>query len=177
MQDPTRQLFDELSASLSAIEARFTGGEEIPNLPDDHATNQRKSDLHVVEQVDDENDQTGDESGQIAALNDRFRQTQTTDDDEIKGEWIMGDDIDALPVPTKAAIKRRIVEYTDFDARPLHDRGAFDYESKGTVYPVIWMLKVYDDASKMTEAEHPGDPDRSYRVMLVTVSDQSSEEA
>lgn len=178
MEDPTRQLFDELSASLSAIEARFTGSTDMMRLPDDHSVDPDPPELRVVAAVeDDESDQTEDVSGKIAALNDRFRQTHATQDDEIEGEWIMGDDIAALPVPTKDAIKRRIGKHSEFEECPLRDRGAFDYESKGTVYPVIWQIRVYDDASKTTEAEHPDDPQRSYRAMLVTLSDQADGEA
>ena len=168
MDDIKNKLFDDLCSGLSEIEARFF--ENVPQPPDE---DDDKPDLQGVKPdiEGDENDQTGDVSGQIAALNDRFRQNQSAEDDEIKGEWIMGDDVNALPVPTKAAIKRRIAEYADFEVVPLHDRGSFDYESKGKTYPVIWMIKVYDDASKTIEASNSADPQASYRTMLVTISD------
>lgn len=164
-------LFDDLCASLDEIEARFSGGSAYP--PDGETS---EPNLRVVER-DDENDQTEDKSGKIAALNDRFRQTQPTEDDEIKGEWIMGDDITALAPPTKAAITKKIREFSDFDDCPLHDSGAFIHKSKDKSLPVLWMIRVFEDDSLSAEASHPDDPARSYRAMLVTLSDSTNEEA
>ena len=175
MDEVKDRLFEDLCSGLNEIEARFFV--ETPLPPDDE---DGKPDLRIVpiepEIEEDENDQTEDVSGQIAALNDRFRQTQPTEDSDIPGEWIMGEDVTALPVPTKAAIMRRIADYGEFDGFSLRDQGAFDYESKDKTYPVIWMIKVFEDVSKSAEADHPEDAMQSYRVMLVTLSDQLGEE-
>ncbi|MGX1498587.1 hypothetical protein ACSSV1_003638 [Labrenzia sp. MBR-25] len=176
MDDMMKRLFDDLDASLSAIEARFTGGLDTPTLPDDLADQLGNAASNDEAGAESGNDQTGDVSGQIAALNDRFRQNQSTEDDEIKGRWILGDDIEELPGTTKAAIKKKVREFADFEEFPLHDRGAFEYRSKDKSFPVIWMIKVYEDETLSNEASHPEDPAQSYRVLLLDLSDDTDEE-
>lgn len=168
MNNTYEQLFDDFCNSLTQIEAKYSPV-RVGNSGVDAQEGRRP---FSVVGTQSENDQTGDESGKIADLNDRFRQNQSTEDDEIKGEWIMGDDITALPGPTKAAIKKKIGEHTDFLDWPLRDRGVFTHTTKGKALHVAWMIKVYDDPSLKSESQTPGDPSRSYRVMLVTLSDE-----
>lgn len=173
MDEIKNRLFEDLCSGLSEVEVRFS-----ENLPHQADEDEHKPDLRIVpsELYEDESDQTGDESGQIAALNDRFRQTQAAQDGEIKGEWIMDDALNDLPPPTKAAIKKKIMAYDDFEGCPLHDRGAFEHVSKSKSYPIVWMIRVFEDQTLQTEAAAPEDASRSYRAMLVTLSDQAGEE-
>lgn len=164
MNDENQRLFDELCLALDKIEGRSDpkplltlGDGEMPRLQ--------------VVGTEDENDQTGDVSGQIADLNDHFRQNQSADDGEIKGEWIVGDDINALDATTKAAIKQSIIDYRSFDKCPLHDRGAFEQAATGGTIRVVWMIKVYEDASLQAEASSPENPKSSYRTLLAALSD------
>ncbi|WP_269584246.1 hypothetical protein [Roseibium sp. Sym1] len=176
MDDMMKRLFDDLDTSLSVIEARFTGGMDSPVLPDDLTDQLGNSVSNDEAGSESGNDQTGDVSGKISALNDRFRQNQSTADDEIKGRWILGDDIEELPGPTKAAIKKKVREYADFEEFPLHDRGTFEYRSKDKSFPIIWMIKAYEDETLAKEVEHPEDPAQSYRVLLLDLSDETGEE-
>lgn len=107
MEDIMRKIFDELDSSLSAIEARFLDNNGAPDLPT--APMKRKEQAHLPNDIgpSGENDQTDDVSGQIARLNDRFRQNQPTADSDIKGQWILGEDIEDLPGPTKSATKKK----------------------------------------------------------------------
>lgn len=176
MEDVMKRLFDELDTSLSVIETRFLDGQDIPHLPDIEIEEHDDPGLHDDENLGSGNDQTGDVSGKIAALNDRFRQNQPTADSQIKGRWILGDDIEKLPGTTKAAIKKKVHEYSDFEAFPLHDRGAFEYRSKDKSFPVIWMIKVYEDESLAIEVDHAQDLANSYRVLLLDLADETGGE-
>lgn len=165
MNDILYELFGKLDGELSKVEKKYdSSADEVPEF-------------EVVAGLDKAgkakgNDQTGDLSGKIASLNDRFRQNPDAEDNDIKGEWVMGKDITALPFTTKAAIKKRIADYSAFDDRPLHDRGSFTYESNGNTYKVLWMIKVFEDASKSAEASKPEDQQASYRVLVATLSGQ-----
>lgn len=171
MNDQLFELFDKLSDDLTKVENKHNVGDDSEDaIPE----------FEVVAGLDYKNkvkgnDQTGDESGKIAALNDRFRQNQSAEDGEINGKWIMGGDVIALPPPTKAAIKRKIAEFEDFEDCPLHNRGDFLHISKDKTYPVIWQIKVFEDDLLKKEATEPSDPRRSYRVMLVDLSDDKKE--
>lgn len=176
MEDVMKRLFDDLDTSLSAIEARFTDGLDTPVLPDDLIDEDGDAISTDEEKPESGNDQTEDVSGKIAALNDRFRQNQPTADSDIKGRWILGDDIEELPGTTKAAIKKKVREYADFEEFPLHDRGAFEYRSKDKSFPVIWMIKVYEDETLATEVDHAQNLANSYRVLLLDLADETGEE-
>lgn len=174
MSDVTDKLFDDLCVKLSEIEARFQT--DVPNLPDE---DDELPDLRLVPSDtdwDNENDQTGDVSGKIAALNDRFRQNPSAEDSNINGEWFLGDDVTALPPPTKAAIKRYIAEHDDFADCPTHDRGAFIYEAKSATYNVAWMIRVFADDQMQADATHPEDPSQSFRLLMVSLLGDDGEE-
>ncbi|WP_420412412.1 hypothetical protein [Roseibium sp.] len=167
MKDVLYAVFDRLSEDLSKVENKHNVGEASADAIPEHEI---VADLDYDEKVK-RNDQTGDVSGKIASLNDRFHQNQTTADDEIKGRWILGDDIEELPGPTKAAIKKKVQAYSGFEEFPLHDHGAFHYRSKDRILPVIWKIGVYQDDSLTKEADHPEDPAQSYRLLLLDLSD------
>ncbi|WP_298987440.1 DUF3768 domain-containing protein [uncultured Roseibium sp.] len=175
MTDIREKLFADLDASLGVVEIKYDPDHQTPNTPDLEivASNDPEE---QAEELENGNENSGDESAKIAALNDRFRQTHSTEDDEIKGEWMIGDDINALPAPTKAAIKRKVAEFADFEDCPLHDCGAFPHISKNKVHSVIWQIGMFTDETKTALAEHPADPQRSYRVIVVTLSDDKKED-
>ena len=87
---------------------------------------------------------------------------------------LYGDDVKALAPTVKAAIKKKIrnMEQDDFADSPVRDRGRFVHETKSYTYTVIWLLKVFQDDMMLAEAEHPDDPENSYRLLAVSLSDE-----
>ena len=172
MKDVLYVVFDRLSEELSKVENKHNVGEASSDAIPEHEI---VAGLDYDEKVK-RNDQTGDVSGKIASLNDRFRQNRPTADGEIKGRWILGDDIEELSGPTKAAIKKKVQAYSGFEEFPLHDHGAFEYRSKDRGLSVIWKIGIYDDETLTNEATHPEDPAQSYRVLLLDLSDTPARE-
>jgi hypothetical protein len=166
MSELLLELFDELSAGLTKVENKHTvGSDSDDTIPEFEVV----AGMDYKEKVEG-NDQKGGESSKIASLNDRFRQSDpSTPNSDIQGEWIFSEDIAKLGATVEANIGRKVREFSDFaDDRPLHDKGNF----KHSKHTIKWQIRVYEDDSMQSETTTPEDPDKSYRVMLVVISDE-----
>jgi len=174
--NPVNDAFEALGRKLRVIDMKYNNAEGETKRTDLVVlSNDEKLEEPIIED-NGETDQGEDLSGKIADLNDQFRTCKPSASSEINGEWIYGDDINALPPTTRAAIKKKIREYPldQFTDCPLHDRGRFIHETKKDSFTVIWMIKVYQDDMMLAEAEHPDDPAQSYRTLAVTLSEQGA---
>jgi len=158
-------LFEGLSDQLTAIENKHSiGNDDEEAIPEFEVV----AGLDYKEKVE-KSGQTGDLSGKIASLNDRFRKSDPNKDCDIPGEWLWLEETKALPGPTKAALRRIIQGYGDeeFEDVPLHNFGTFEHDTKGKTLTVEWQIKIYEDDTLVAEAANPDDSIKSYRVLAI----------
>lgn len=174
MDDLKSRLFAGLCQTLDTIEETYgavPAPQRPPSLELEDADTSGNS-AATIEDVQDESENSGNESGKIAALNDRFRQSYPTPNEDIKGEWLFDEDITKLGSRVEANIGRKIAQIGDdggFEGSPLRDRGSFDHSNRR----VIWLIKTYADESMQADAADPADAGQSFRLMLVSLADES----
>lgn len=173
--DP-KHLFETVSVRLNAVQLKYADADSEPGSDPETARLAVVANSEQVEiSEDDESGQTGDVSGKIADLNDRFRLSDPNSNGDIPGEWVLDADVKALAPTVKGAIKRKIRETPPdgFADCPLHDHGRVEHQTKQDQLVIVWVIRTYADSSMLRLATHPEDPDQSYRVLAVTLSDEA----
>lgn len=111
------------------------------------------------------------DAASVAAINDLFRRGELSGGQPVPGEWFLAEEVEALPYPTREAMKRKISEHSDFPDAPLRDRGVFAYQSKAASYHVAWLIRVFEDETMQADAGAPEDPAQSFRLLVVSLVD------
>jgi hypothetical protein len=118
-----------------------------------------------------------DRSRRIATLNDQLRARVglpcLNGRGAPRGLAVITRGIVELPPGNIAAICSRVRAFSEFDEHndPYgeHDFGAFGVLGVGKVY---WKIDVYADETCQWGAEHPDDPERSFRVITIMLAEE-----
>ena len=176
-------IFEQLETDFATIEAKYgTAESAAPELkvivnPDPLAEN----DMPPPELTAVEDEQTGIETEtderslteQIADLNDRFRQSWPESDSDVPGFTHISPGLVALGEVVEAEVRSAVAAYDGFtsetDPNGFHDYGEFDHEQAGRV---MWKFETFTDEACEKPAEHPEDPTRSYRVLMIFLASE-----
>ncbi|MEO0569307.1 MAG: DUF3768 domain-containing protein [Pseudomonadota bacterium] len=155
--------FQRAVSQLLAIEREYgTGGEIDPE----------QSGIRLV--VDNDPPMIADQRGSgnapaytVIELNDAFREGCLSPSPVVPGAIDMSDKIEALGEEAVNRILAKVAAYDDFtpetDPEGLHSFGAVDDEAG----EVLWHIDVYESAESDAEAQHPEDPTRSFRELML----------
>jgi len=104
-------------------------------------------------------------SDRIRVLNDNFRSTLNG------GQVVMTQDVDALPLDTKARVILAVQSFSNFtkedDPHGEHDFGSFEIEGEDYFFKIDYYAPDLDGGS-----EDPADPEKTTRVLTIMRADE-----
>lgn len=171
-------IFNQLETDFDAIEAKYGTAESVaPELkviinPEPlEESDTPPAELTAVEDEKPTDETETDERSlaeQVASLNDRYRQSWPESDSDVPGFTHISPGLVALGEVIEAEVRNAVAAYEGFSAETdpngFHDYGEFDHEQAGRV---MWKFEIFTDEKCNKPADHPEDPTRSYRVLII----------